>query len=337
MKVPECSKKFMERFVAFAERVGWDVKEIQKEFCATRREIYELKRAVETRRFIERTAKTCEVNFTTDYNAIQPTHYSVISRAPKDKQLLLSRMVAERKWTVRRLKEEIKKLRGWKVNKDLFPTNIWPAETVRLPYGSGEFRGNCSGTVPMQVILRYVPEAEFVIDPMAGSGTTLDVCDELGVECKSFDILDPPMHDGVEWGDATEPWKVEKSADLVFCHFPYWNMIQYTSLYGGSKERDISQYSYNRFLEASERILLRAKENLKPDGYVAVMIGDLRRNGRFYDLPAEFSKMGQRHFLLYDKVVKVQARETSRGYNYGGPLPFCRINFETILVFKRVN
>ena len=50
----------------------------------------------------------------------------------------------------------------------------------RGPYGSNNFRGNTSGFLIKDILLWLKPKR--VLDPMAGSYTTRDVCEELGIE-----------------------------------------------------------------------------------------------------------------------------------------------------------
>ena len=213
--------------------------------------------------------------------------------------------------------------------------NIFPAEPTRsIKYGRSDFPGNCSGTVVKNLLQKYAVKG-IVLDPMAGSGTTIDVCKELGLECLAFDVQGskwrPTQKDILE-GDARSLDQMpDESVNFVFCHFPYWNMYRYSD-----DARDLSTLGYDEFLAESEKAMVEAKRVLKPNCLYAVMMGDLRRNGRLYDLPAEFSMMGQRHFTLYDKIVKIGDKQRSNGYNYGGGnLRFFLLTFETILVFRK--
>jgi len=61
----------------------------------------------------------------------------------------------------------------------------------RGPYGNNKFRGNTSGYLIRDLILFY--EAQSVLDPMEGSGTSRDVCDELHVPYDGFDLATGSM------------------------------------------------------------------------------------------------------------------------------------------------
>src|SRR5580765_173115 len=58
-------------------------------------------------------------------------------------------------------------------------------------YGDRSYPGNCGGNLIRDLLLYFRPAT--VLDPMAGSGTCEDVCDELGIACVAGDI-----HDGFD-------------------------------------------------------------------------------------------------------------------------------------------
>src|SRR5580698_3363788 len=53
-------------------------------------------------------------------------------------------------------------------------------------YGDRSYPGNCGGNL-IKRLLRYF-QPGLVLDPMTGSGTCRDVCDELGLLCWSSDL-----------------------------------------------------------------------------------------------------------------------------------------------------
>src|ERR1700691_1596860 len=54
-------------------------------------------------------------------------------------------------------------------------------------YGDRTYPGNCGGNLIKDLLLYFCPQ-NVVADPMSGSGTCEDVCDELGIPCMSWDI-----------------------------------------------------------------------------------------------------------------------------------------------------
>ena len=53
-------------------------------------------------------------------------------------------------------------------------------------YGDRSWPGNCGGNLIKDLLNYFKPSMTF--DPMAGSGTARDVCEELRIPCFSFDI-----------------------------------------------------------------------------------------------------------------------------------------------------
>lgn len=251
------------------------------------------------------------------------------------------RKAAEQKWSVRELKNEIKRVEGFRstfMDGLLFEYNIWEPEPSRDPrYGDGDFHGNCSGTVAKQCLIRYTKEGELVLDPMAGSGTVPDACRDLKRQCRAFDIIPGKYAErGIEFGDARTLPVSEASVDFVFCHFPYWRMVRYSG-----RPEDLSNMSYPEFYEASRRVFQESMRVLKSGRYLACLIGDCRVDRKLYDLPSDFSVLGrQLGFELVDKIAKIITKERSKFFTYpkpkNGEVPPHRLGFETLLILQKV-
>src|SRR6516164_6251341 len=54
-------------------------------------------------------------------------------------------------------------------------------------YGDRKWPGNCGGNLIKDLLTYFKPDG-LVCDPMSGSGTCRDVCDELRIPCFSWDI-----------------------------------------------------------------------------------------------------------------------------------------------------
>src|SRR3984893_3232419 len=52
-------------------------------------------------------------------------------------------------------------------------------------YGDRSYPGNCGGNLIKDLLTYFRPS--LILDPMAGSGTCADVCNELGIACMHFD------------------------------------------------------------------------------------------------------------------------------------------------------
>jgi len=207
-------------------------------------------------------------------------------------------------------------------------------------FGDAEFHGNCSPTIIAAVLRKYSSlEDKLIFDPMAGSGTFIDVARVMGYEDKQILVRDiRPLREDIDEGDASDTKLPDKSVDFIFAHFPYWKLIKYTK----DNPRDASRFTQNEFLKWSEKVIVEMKRILKKKRFLVVMIGNVRHGG-VVDLEAELSVIGSKHLRLWDKIVKkirTWGPET-RGQRMGQALGRARqhgysvTNHDTILVFRK--
>lgn len=188
----------------------------------------------------------------------------------------------------------------------------------RGKYGDRSFRGNTSGYLIRDLILHFKPER--VLDPMAGSWTTKDVCRELGTECDCFDLSDG-------FDAMTSPLPNTRYG-VIFLHPPYFDIIRYSE-----DPRDLSNSkTLQEFLDRLSGIIMRLAHLLTKDGRIIVLIGNKRKNGRYYPLGAclEILFMNE----LKDELIKIQhgigktfSFRLAKKYN------FIPITHEKVLVF----
>lgn len=186
----------------------------------------------------------------------------------------------------------------------------------RGPWGRWDYRGNCSGHLIVDLIKQYRPSR--VLDPMSGSYTTRDVCKELGIECDAYDL-----HDGF---DALTDVLPPKKYDLVFLHPPYHSMIRYSE-----DSRDLSNCSsVPEFNQKLSNVVTRFSEYLSDEGRMVILIGNMRKNGRYYPLGAYLETLF--HEELKEEIIKVQHNVTSSSKEYAN-YNFVPIMHEKVLVF----
>jgi DNA modification methylase len=142
----------------------------------------------------------------------------------------------------------------------------------RGPYGRANYRGNCSGYL-IKDLLRYFA-ATRVLDPMTGSGTCRDVCQDLGIECHSFDL-----RHGQDANDWTS-YRDIGQFDFVWLHPPYWRQIVYSD-----DERCLSTApTLADFIYRLRGVLRKCRSVLSDDGKIAVLMGNYSDHGRFMPL-----------------------------------------------------
>lgn len=133
---------------------------------------------------------------------------------------------------------------------------------TRGPYGNSRYRGNCDGYL-IKDLLRFF-EAKNVLDPMTGSGTCRDVCRELNIPCRSFDLK--------TGDDAADPTSYDDIGpfDFAWLHPPYWRMIKYNE----SSKCLSNAATPDEFERRLQTVLSNCAGVLSEHGRVAVLMGD---------------------------------------------------------------
>jgi hypothetical protein len=128
-------------------------------------------------------------------------------------------------------------------------------------YGNRKYPGNCGGNLIKDLLTYFKPFS--VLDPMTGSGTCRDVCEDLGIYCSSSDL-----HQGTDACDSSQ----FPAACYQFCwlHPPYWRQKQYSD-----NPRDLScAPTLEAFLERYQLLIRSCVNALAPGGKLAILIGD---------------------------------------------------------------
>lgn len=204
--------------------------------------------------------------------------------------------------------------------------------------GSNKWRGNCSPEV-VKAVVKYVLDSKkyygkdisqfTLLDPMSGSGTSKGVADDLGIKSILYDLNPTPAFGKGNWNALKND--VEDSADLIFFHPPYHNIIQYSgSMWGKPHPDDLSRCeNYNDFIEKLNFVIKKLYLALRKDGRLAVLVGDIRNKGEFHSIQNDMMKIG--HFESF--IVKAQFNCVSDNRTYRKP--FIPVVTEYMLVFQK--
>ncbi len=190
-------------------------------------------------------------------------------------------------------------------------------------FGDNRYRGNCDGRLIKDLILRY--KAKSVADPMMGSGTSRDVVAGLN-EYKKAQIMfwGRDLKSGFDLTRENLPGEY----DFVWLHPPYWNIIQYSDSAG-----DLSNMAdYHQYREMLHLCLKRCYDALVPGGRMAILIGDVRRQGKYTAIIKDI--LAFPHGELRSIIIKVQHNCTSDRKIYGR-LEDVPIKHEYCIVFKK--
>ncbi|MCU0490644.1 MAG: hypothetical protein MUD01_03460 [Chloroflexaceae bacterium] len=186
----------------------------------------------------------------------------------------------------------------------------------RGPWGDNRYPGNCTGYLLIDLLATYQPRT--VCDPMEGSGTSREVCADMGVVYTGFDLRHghDSLHDDVGNG-----------YDLIFWHPPYGAMKRYSD-----DPRDMSgAASLAAFVSLLQQGYQHFFAALGPGGRLAVLMGDMRLRGRYIPFTSEVVQLDRRN--LESIIIKRQHNVSSRHTAYSGS--FIPILHETLTIFRR--
>jgi len=193
----------------------------------------------------------------------------------------------------------------------IIPYTMWDFAYRDDYAGDKDFHGNCSPQVVEQCMWRLTEEGDLVVDPMAGSGTTLDVCKRFNRRCVAYDIN--PARRDIEGRDSRNMPLDSDTVDMVFIHPPYWNLVSYT-INDDGKSGDLSRApSLQAYLQMLGEVFAECRRILKPGKHMCVLIGDLVRDGEFIPLCRKVSNLAEElNFIDRGYAVKLAHGEVSR-------------------------
>lgn len=190
-------------------------------------------------------------------------------------------------------------------------------------WGKADWRGNCSGYLIKDICEQFIPK--YFVDICEGSGTSGDVCRELGIEYTGLDL-----HRGFDFTFDYVLNRIKRPADIVFSHPPYHDMVKYAD-----DSRDTSKcLSVEEFLEKSQMMLLNQREATEKGGHYMALIGDQKRNGFCRSYQADFISMMPKSELV-NVVIKEQFNCSSDKVNYA--LKFIPIVHEYLLIWRKTS
>lgn len=199
-------------------------------------------------------------------------------------------------------------------------------------WGDSSWRGNTSGHVIKEMIEHFKPK--LFVDACEGSGTSGDVCREMGIDYVGLDLY--------KGNDFTKDYilsQLPDHADICFTHPPYHSMIEYSgAVYGNKKiDGDTSHcVSPEEFISKSQVMLLNQREATRDGGIYATLIGDHRGGslgkGNFRSYQADFIQMMPKDELL-SVAIKLQHNCLSDTRVYNGN--FIPIMHEYLIIWKK--
>jgi len=184
-------------------------------------------------------------------------------------------------------------------------TTLWDFPSQN--YGEGrqgdtEYRGATPSHVIWNLLERYTRRRDLVVDPMCGSGTTVDVARDLERRGLGYD-LQPQRRDLYRADARTLPLE-DGVADFAFVDPPYGTHLKYSGLPECIGELDAFGDAY---YEAMDQVFAEIERVLHRDRYLAVYVSDSFEKGRgFAPVGTRLASRLERRFRMVDHVAVVR-------------------------------
>jgi len=197
----------------------------------------------------------------------------------------------------------------------------------RGPWGDSRYRGNCTGHIVKDLILRF--SCQSVFDPAEGGGTVKDVVQGINQYLKKE--IQYEGKDLKKGWDILENQMPANQFDLVWYHPPYWDIIRYSD---NPKDLSNSPTLHDFELKLNQSVE-RLSKAVRTGGIMAILIGDKRKSGNYYVLMRTLllnKKIGQ----LKAIIIKIQHKCKSDRFFYNSNNPFLiPIKHEYCLIFQK--
>lgn len=216
-------------------------------------------------------------------------------------------------------------LNRWKEYDDILTDSLWQIERRdRSGAHSASYWGNFIPQIPYQMMRRYTRRGDWVIDPFAGSGTTLLEGQRLGRNVIGLELQEsavrrareliagePNRHGSVievhQADSARADYRAllarhgRESAQLAILHPPYHDIIRFSD-----DPRDLSNAeSTEAFLAGLGAVADGVAKALDRGRYLILVIGDKYARGEWQPLGfLSMQELQQRGFSLKSIVVK---------------------------------
>ncbi len=185
----------------------------------------------------------------------------------------------------------------------LHTTTLWdyPSQNYdsEKRQGDTEYAGATPSFIIWNLLNRYTRKNDLVVDPMAGSGTTLDVARDLKRRALGYDIN--PGRDDIYTVDARKLPLEDSKADFVFIDPPYGDHIKYSDQEEciGSLRADNPAY-----FQEMEKVISEACRILRNNRFMALYVSDSFRKGAYFvPIGFEIFNILKKYFSPVDIII----------------------------------
>ena len=220
-------------------------------------------------------------------------------------------------------------LSKWKELTDIWTDSLWVIpQRDNSGAHDGHYHGNFVPQIPHQLLSRYTKKGDFVLDPFAGSGTTLIEAqrmerNSIGIELqdivaneaiarihseqKEGIIADTFIDDSRTFGtDLILSTYNIKNVQFIIYHPPYWDIIKFSS-----DPNDLSNSpDLNTFLDNFGQVVENTIKILEKGRYCALVIGDKYAKSEIVPLGFYCMQEMQKHNLQLKAIIVKNFGET---------------------------
>ena len=242
------------------------------------------------------------------------------------------------------------KLRGWqllgaikKLDEEpdeelplLEATTLWdfPKQSYgKTPKGDNKYPGVTPALLIWNLVWRYTEPGDLVVDPMCGSGTTIDVCKGEGRRVIGYDIS--PVRPDIIQNDARKIPLQNNYVDLVFVDSPYGDNVRYNEhpncIGKISSETEV-------FYDELEKVIKECHRILKPGKVLGWLIGDQWVQRKFTPVGFKLHQRLCKYFETVDIIVvarRGQSSHTGLWYNRARRFNFFLRGFKHLFIMRK--
>jgi len=200
--------------------------------------------------------------------------------------------------------------------------------------GNNKYAGVTPALIIFNLVWRYTDLGDLVVDPMCGSGTTIDVCREEKREVLGYDISS--TRPDIIQNDARILPLLDNTVDLVFIDSPYGDNVTYNNHPDNighiSSETDM-------FYDELEKVMKESHRVLKEGKVLGWLIGDQWVKGKFTAVGFEIYNRLCRYFEPVEIVCvnrRGQSSNTGLWHNRARRFNFYLRGFKYLLIMRKI-
>ena len=217
-------------------------------------------------------------------------------------------------------------------------TTLWdfPRQSYGLaPKGNNKYPGVTPALIIYNMIWRYTELGELVVDPMCGSGTTIDVCNEEKREVVGLDIAPPLERSDMIQSDTRKIPIRDNFVDMVFIDSPYGDNIRYND-HPASIGKISSETE--QFYDELEKAMIESHRILKEGKVLGWLIGDQWVKNKFTPVGQKIYNRLCKHFEPMDIICirrRGQSSHTGLWFNRARRHNFFLRGFKYLLIVRK--